>query len=131
MNFRFKLKVDFGSWPTWYADGIKVGDFDPATLLISELTLQRLLKWQEVYNSTYEDDYPYSSSFPSQEAEEIWFRERTRLRAQLTKELGSEYEVIWELLYQGEIQPFTLETLPSEIRQRCKHDIDNSSEPLL
>jgi len=108
-----------------------LGDFDPAQLPISQETLQRLLRWQEVYNSTYEDEYPYNASFPNEEAREIWGREGTRLWVQLTKELGSEYEVVDKFLYQGEVQPFTLETLPDELQQKFKQDIENSSESLL
>lgn len=131
MAFRFELKVDYSSWPTWYDDGLRFGDFDPAQLPIRQETLQRLLRWQEVYDNTYEDEYPYNSSFPSEEALKIWVREGLRLWVQLNKELSSEYEVIKQLLYQGEVQPFTLETLPDELQQKFKQDIENSSESLL
>ena len=50
---------------------------------------------------------------------------------QLNKELSSEYEVIKQLLHQGEVQPFTLETLPDELQQKFKQDIENPSESLL
>ncbi len=102
MAFRFELKVDYSSWPTWFDDGLRFGNFDPAQLPISQETLQRLLEWQEVYNSTYEDEYPYNGNFPNEEAREIWGREGTRLWVQLTKELGSEYEVIDKFPYQSE-----------------------------
>ncbi|QYO62986.1 hypothetical protein [Leptolyngbya sp. 7M] len=131
MVLRFKLKANYSSWPTWYADGVRVGDFDPAQLPISQETLQRLLKWQEVYDSTYQDDYPYNSSFPSQEAREIWGRERLRLWAQLHNELSSEYEVVSDIMHEGKIQVLTLEELPDEIKARCQNDIENASQPLL
>lgn len=131
MVLRFKLDVDYGSWPTWYADGIRAGDFDPTQLPISQETLQRLLKWQKVYNSTYEDDYPYKSSFSSQEAREVWSRERLRLWVQLHNELGSEYEVVSDVMHEGKMQLFTLDDLPDEIKVRRQNDIDNASKPLL
>ncbi len=106
MAFRFELMVDYGSCPTWFDDGLRFGNFDPAQL-------------------------PNNSSFPSEEALKIWVREGLRLWVQLNKELSSEYEVIKQLLYQGEVQPFTLETLPDELQQKVKQDIETSSESLL
>ncbi|MEO1144331.1 MAG: hypothetical protein AAFY26_01840 [Cyanobacteria bacterium J06638_22] len=131
MGFRFSLKMDFGSWPTWYADGERCGDFDPAELPLSQDTLKRLNKWADVYNSAYEDDYPYRFNFPSPETERLWSREGFRLWAQLHHELGSDYQVSSKIFYQDKDLTVTFGQLPEEITSRCKDDIDNASQSLL
>lgn len=131
MGFRFSLKMDFGSWPTWYADGDRCGDFDPAELPILQDTLKRLNKWADVYNSAYEDDYPYRFNFPSPEVENLWIREGTRLWAQLHHELSPDYKVVSRVIYQDELRDLKFDELPEELKTQCQDDIDNASQPLL
>lgn len=143
MIIEFQLGADFLSWPTWFShyeidlEYKYVGDFDPAELPISQNTRDRLKKWKAVYDDLYQEDY---SVRPMSEEERIWSREMLRLWVQISKEISAAqenssnpdiYRAYHEFMYQGEGRGFTLDTLPDELREKYREDIDHSSESLL
>lgn len=127
---RIRLDVDYYCWPTWNVDD--VGDFDPATLPVSQETLDRLIKWQSTFDDTLDHDYPPDSKFSNEEAAQIWSRERTRLWVQLQRELGAEYEVFQRIYHQGKLQLMRLDDWIEAYRGKYQQDdIDHASQRLL
>lgn len=144
MIIEFHLAADFLSWPTWYSHyeiDLKyehVGDFNPGRLPISQATRDRLEKWKAVYDDLYQEDYSVRPM--SEEEQKNWSREMLRLWAQISKEISAAqenssntdiYRAYHAFMYQGVEHGFTLDTLPDELREKYREDIDHSSESLL
>ncbi|HEY9908451.1 MAG TPA: hypothetical protein V6D18_12695 [Thermosynechococcaceae cyanobacterium] len=127
---RIRLGAEYSCWATWYVDD--VGDFNPVKLPISQETLERLNKWQDVFDDTLDHDYPPDSRFPSEEAAKTWSREGIRLWVQLQRELGAEYEVLKRIYHQEKTQLMKLDDwIDAFRRQYQQDDIDNASQQLL
>ncbi|MBD1850926.1 hypothetical protein [Leptolyngbya sp. FACHB-711] len=127
---RIRLGAEYSCWATWYVDD--VGCFDPVKLPISQETLERLNKWQDVFDDTLDHDYPPDSRFPSEEVAKIWSREGIRLWVQLQRELSAEYEVLKRIYHQEKTQLMKLDDWINAYREQYQQDdIDNSSQRLL
>ena len=96
MAEKIKLMADYGCYPLWWVSPKKVGNIDPKTLLLSQETIKRLDKWEEIYNAKLNwEDPANSSGFLSEEAEAAFEEEGISLWKQLQKELASNYEVVY------------------------------------
>ncbi|MCE9583629.1 MAG: hypothetical protein K8T20_14190 [Planctomycetes bacterium] len=70
--------------------------FDDLTGCTLSAALQRMMKeWCSAFDSTFDDDDPRDSGFPSPEAESTWERQGLHLRDALAKELGGGWRVFY------------------------------------
>lgn len=115
MSKKIKLMVDYGCDPLWWEEPDEVGDIDPATLPLSEDTIERLHRWAKAYDATLNWADPTDSpGFESADAEAAFESEGISLWKQLQKELApTNYEVVYfsELLGKVLTHPSELEVL--------------------
>lgn len=96
MSKKIKLMVDYGCDPLWWEEPSEVGDIDPATLPLSEDTIERLHRWAKAYDATLNWASPADSpGFESADAEAAFESEGISLWKQLQKELAPNYEVLY------------------------------------
>lgn len=96
MSKKIKLMVDYGCDPLWWDESDEVGDIDPATLPLSEDTIERLHRWAKAYDATLNWADPTDSLyFESADAEAAFESEGISLWKQLQKELAPNYEVLY------------------------------------
>ncbi|MEH1929068.1 MAG: hypothetical protein V7K14_17310 [Nostoc sp.] len=43
--------ADYGCYPLWWVSSDEIGNIDPETLPLSQETIKRLEKWEEIYNA--------------------------------------------------------------------------------
>lgn len=81
--------VDYGCDPLWWQEPDEVGDIDPATLPLTEDTIERLHRWAKAYDITLNWADPADSpGFESADAEAAFESEGISLWKQLQKELA-------------------------------------------
>jgi hypothetical protein len=86
MSKKIKLMVDYGCDPLWWEEPSEVGDIDPASLPLSEDTIERLHRWAKAYDTTLNWADPGDSLvFESADAEAAFESERISLWKQLQK----------------------------------------------
>jgi hypothetical protein len=91
-----KLMPDYGSYPLWWAGSDKAGDIDPASLPLSQETIDRLYRWAEVYDSTLNWDDPANSpGFSNYETEEAFEQEGISLWRQVQRELFPQFKIYY------------------------------------
>lgn len=93
MMQKIKLMADYQCFPLWWQETDKVGDIDPATLPLSQETIERLKKWAAIYDRTLNLEDPILSGFASEEETQMFDLEGISLWHQLRKELAPDYEV--------------------------------------
>lgn len=96
-----KLMPDYQCFPIWDMTPGEYGDIDPAALPISNLLQRQLMGWAKAYDETLNLDDPANSGFSSVNEKNAFEAEGFRLAAQLSVELGSQFEV------QEKIRAFT------------------------
>jgi hypothetical protein len=113
MSKKIKLMADYGCDPLWWEEPSEVGDIDPATLPLTEDTIERLHRWAKAYNATLNWQDPASSLLLSEEALSAFEEEGISLWKQLQTELAPNYEVVYfsELLGKVLTDPSQLEVL--------------------
>ncbi len=83
---RLRLSPEFGCWPTWDQD---TGDpVDPASLGLPDDLAQRLTRWDDAFQATFDSAYPPDSRFPDADAEAAWFAEGRALFVALRDVFG-------------------------------------------
>lgn len=96
MTVGIKLMPDYGCDPLWWEGGDRVGNIDPATLPLSQKTIDRLQRWADTYDATLNWDDPANSpGFPNLEAEQRFEQEGIDLWQQLQKELPPHFKVYY------------------------------------
>ena len=110
MTIKIKLMADYGCDPLWWDEPDEVGDFDPATLPLSQQTINRLYDWANAYDNRLNWDDPYESPELSSEEINTFDRQGINLWQQLRTELAPNYEVFY---YSDRLQK--LLTNPREI----------------
>ncbi|MEB0137164.1 hypothetical protein QN362_17670 [Actimicrobium sp. CCC2.4] len=96
-NEKIELMADYGCFPLWSVGSDEVGDINPNDLPLSPELKQLLANWTRTFDQTLNQNYPPDSGFKS-EMEEIEFSQQAlELAKQLRKELGAEYEVIFQI----------------------------------
>jgi hypothetical protein len=85
---RLRLSPEFGCWPTWDQD---TGEsLDPADLRLPADLAERLRRWDDAFQATFDSAYPPDSRFPHTEAEAAWYAEGRALFVALCEVFGSD-----------------------------------------
>lgn len=91
--------AEYAAFPLWWAGPTArerdTFNLDPATLPLSEDTIDRIHAWASRYESTLNWENPASSGFPSRAEEEAFEIEGIDLWKRLRKELGDTYNVVY------------------------------------
>lgn len=92
---RVTLYADYAPWPLW-SNGLS----DEDALPLSEATKTRIKAWFNAYDESPKPDWPVwiapSGATSADEVEKAWVAEGEALRAVIQRELGPDYEVIFE-----------------------------------
>lgn len=90
---KLKVRADFKCYPIWrYDDGLWL-DIDPASLPISEGLAADFDAWADVYEATFNDEYPPDSAFPDPAAKDVFIATGRELSERLAAELGADAQV--------------------------------------
>ncbi len=92
---KIKLMADYGCYPLWWVSSDKIGNINPETLPLSQETIKRLDKWEEIYNATLNWQDPANSPELSVEAEAAFEEEGISLWKQLQTELAPNYQLVY------------------------------------
>lgn len=96
MTVGIKLMPDYACYPLWWEGNNRVGNINPATLPLSQETIDRLHRWADAYDATLNWDDPANSpGFLSREAEDFFEQEGINLWKQLQKELPLHFKVYY------------------------------------
>ena len=95
MSRKIKLMADYFCYPLWWVESGKYGDINPDDLPLSPDTIKSLIKWSDIYNATFNDNYPPDSRFPSLADELAFESEGIRLWLKVQQELKNQYEIIY------------------------------------
>ena len=98
-----RLSPDYFCYPLWWNSGDRVGDIDPATLLLSQPLIDDLLAWADEFDAVYNEEDPAESGFQSVEAAEQFEAEGMRLWERLQEELAGTYQVVYKRMKDGVI----------------------------
>ena len=107
MSVRLKLESEYHCFPIWgqdseYPDLSDIPQYgwtdeiDPADLPLSQATIDRLNAWQDIYDKTFNEEYPSEPFEWSKQEQEFYETEGISLWEQLQKELGHEYKVFYK-----------------------------------
>lgn len=102
---RLRLMADYACSPIWGVD--EIDNPDPEELPLSRETIERLAKWQDVFNNMIDFSNPRDAGFPDHESKLEWSREGVSLWHQLQKELPTNYEIWRRRLCPEEMYPRT------------------------
>ena len=93
---RVTLYADEAPWPLWGPDGL----LEEQALPLSEPTRTRIKAWLNAYDDATRSDWPLWSAQPATAGtdaeEDAWVAEGAAIRAVVQRELGPEYEVVFE-----------------------------------
>lgn len=90
---RIKIMTDYLYFPLWEMDD--VGDIDPTELPLSQKTIDRLLKWQNIYDNIMNWDDPASADFASENELLAFEQEGVNLWQIIQHELGADYQIYY------------------------------------
>lgn len=91
---------EFFCYSTWLVnDNGDIDNISPYSLPISYELSHRIEKWEDRYQSIYNDLDPVSSSFKTKKEEKIFLKEGHLLAKQLQKELLGKYDLESPMLY--------------------------------
>lgn len=95
MKKKIKIMNDYYCWPTWWNenDGHNIGPIDPATLSLTQQTLDELLLWQRKYDNQLNIDDPLNSKRFSEKELRDFEHQGLQLWEKIICELGRDYEV--------------------------------------
>ncbi len=89
---------DYQCYPLWEYDEFGlVANLNPKDLPISEILIDKLILWSDMYDETLCLDDPINSAFKSIQHEKKFKLLGEELFKSLSKELSDQYEVIYEL----------------------------------
>jgi hypothetical protein len=94
MPKKLKLMADYQCHPIWIAaeeGGFK--NINPATLPLTQKTIERLQEWSNIYNSSLNLEDPHNSGFLNDQETTDFELEGILLWRRLREELGYDYEV--------------------------------------
>ncbi|MEQ1086733.1 hypothetical protein [Acinetobacter seifertii] len=98
MKKLIKLMPDYQCYPLWEYDEFGlVANLNPKDLPISEILIDKLILWSDMYDETLCLDDPINSAFKSIQHEKKFKLLGEELFKSLSKELSDQYEVIYEL----------------------------------
>lgn len=92
-----KLANEFKCYPIWHVPNgpdDEFGPIDPHTLPISKKLLDAILKWDELFQNTYIEEYPPDSGFKDPAQAMSFIREGDRIFETLRKELVGKYRIV-------------------------------------
>ncbi len=95
MSKKIKLMADYGCDPLWGVETDEIGDIDPTTLPISEITIKRLEKWVQTYEESLNWGDPDDSNSPEEKELKDFEQEGINLWLKLRQELSPNYQVIY------------------------------------
>jgi hypothetical protein len=98
-----KLMTDYQCEPLWWADGERVGPFDPASLPLSDETQQELAAWAERYEHWINLADPGNSPEVPASEQEAFESEGLRLWGKLRQELGPDYHISYFSQLQNQV----------------------------
>ena len=95
---KIRLLLDYMCSPIWIrCDDDSVDTIEPSEMPISYSLVHDIEKWNRIYQSTLDQDYPPYSGFSSKEANDMLQRalqiEGRSIYLRLKEELGSDYDV--------------------------------------
>jgi hypothetical protein len=85
--------ADYSAFPLWWEEPDQVGDIDPATLPLTQATIEQLEQWATTYDETLNHVDPAASGFASEQDADLFERSGILLWQRLREELGTAYEV--------------------------------------
>ncbi|MGY6770191.1 hypothetical protein [Komagataeibacter sp. NFXK3] len=102
-----KVMADYACYPLWHA-GPRAGDgdFDPATLPISDDLKKALDAWQRAFDAILDWDDPGGpdTGFETPDARDAFDQQGIELAARLQRELGTQYQVSIEACGAGYVR---------------------------
>ncbi|WP_347017236.1 hypothetical protein H2788_06390 [Acinetobacter seifertii] len=97
MKKLIKLMPDYQCYPLWEYDEFGlVTNLNPKDLPISEILIDKLILWSDMYDETLCLDDPINSGFKSIQDERKFKLLESELLDILKEELNGQYEVIYE-----------------------------------
>jgi hypothetical protein len=94
---KLRIAPEFGCYPIWISNGnLSVPESIPSTELHVSNELSELInKWDSLFQSTYNDDYPPDSGFLSEELCNLYFELSEDVYRKLIQELGNIYQFVF------------------------------------
>lgn len=94
---KIKLMPEYECYPTWVENDGMFDNIDPKELPISLDLANRITKWSDDYEKTYDKEDPRESRFLSNLDKNSFIEEGERLREELITELKQNYEVLLQI----------------------------------
>lgn len=89
-----KIMPEYGCSPLWLYEGYNAAkSIEIKEVNISEGLKSKIQNWADIYESTFNEDYPPDSMFSNSDDEKSFEVEGLEIWKQLQKEIGNEYVI--------------------------------------